>query len=103
MVAGAILFPSNSSSSPSGNKAVEFVPLISIESFLCGMPVTPTVPYLFTGLAGCSVDRVISRGTRKLARTPTLIKKKKNAWTPMATTKKKKKEAKAIIIVNLKY
>ena len=89
---GAILLPSNSSSSPSGNGAVEFVPLISIKSSLCGMPVTPTVPYLFTGLAGCSVDRVISRGTRKLARTPTLIKKNKNAWTPMATTKKKKKK-----------
>jgi hypothetical protein len=34
-------------------------------------PVTPAVPYMPTGFAGCSVDRGISRGARKLARTPT--------------------------------
>jgi hypothetical protein len=32
---------------------------------------------LSTGLAGCSVGPEISRGTRKLARTPRVIKKKK--------------------------
>ena len=44
---------------------------------LCSMPVTPAVPYMLIGLAGCSVGREISRGARKLARTPTLIIKKK--------------------------
>ena len=43
---------------------------------LCGMPVTSAVPYMLTGLAGCSVGRGISRGARKLAWTPTLIKQK---------------------------
>jgi hypothetical protein len=33
--------------------------------------------YLSTGLAGCSVGPEISRGTRKLTRTPRVIKKKK--------------------------
>jgi len=41
------------------------------------MPVTFAVLYLFTGLAGCSVSLEISRGARKLARTPRVIKKKK--------------------------
>ena len=50
---------------------------VSIESSLCGMPVTPAVSYLLTRLAGCSVDHGISRGAHKLTRTPTLIKKKK--------------------------
>jgi len=43
------------------------------------MSVTPVVFYIFTGLAGYSVDPVnprISRGARKLARTPRVIKKK---------------------------
>jgi len=31
----------------------------------------PAVPYMSTGFAGCSVGRGISRGARKLARTPT--------------------------------
>jgi hypothetical protein len=31
----------------------------------------PAVPYMSTGFAGCSVGRGISRGVRKLARTPT--------------------------------
>ena len=35
------------------------------------MPVTLAVPYIFTRFAGCSVSRVISRGARKLAQTPT--------------------------------
>jgi hypothetical protein len=35
------------------------------------------VSYLFTGLAGCSVDPGNSRGARKLTRTPQVIKKKK--------------------------
>jgi len=34
------------------------------------------VPYMSTGLAGCSVGPGISRGARKLARTPRIIKKK---------------------------
>jgi hypothetical protein len=38
----------------------------------------PVIPYLFTGLAGCSVDSGNSRGTRKLVRTPRVIKKKKS-------------------------
>jgi len=42
------------------------------------MPVTPVVPYLSTGLAGCSVDPGNSRGARKLTRTPQVIKKKKD-------------------------
>jgi len=43
-------------------------------------PVTPAVSYLPTGLAGCSVDPRISCGTRKLARTPRVTKKKKRVW-----------------------
>jgi hypothetical protein len=39
------------------------------------MSVTPVVPYLFTGLAGCSVDPGISRGARKLVQIPRVIKK----------------------------
>jgi hypothetical protein len=39
------------------------------------MSVTPAVPYLSTKLAGCSVDPGNSRGARKLARTPRVIKK----------------------------
>jgi len=39
------------------------------------MSVTPAVPYLFIGLAGCSMDPGISRGARKLVRTPRIIKK----------------------------
>ena len=35
------------------------------------------VSYLFTGLAGCSVDPGISYGARKLAQTPRIKKKKK--------------------------
>jgi hypothetical protein len=38
----------------------------------------PAVPYLFTGLAGYSVDPGNSRGARKLTRTPRIIYKKKN-------------------------
>jgi hypothetical protein len=34
--------------------------------------------YLSTGLAGCLVDPENNRGVRKLARTPRVIKKKKN-------------------------
>jgi hypothetical protein len=36
------------------------------------MPVIPAVPYLSTGVAGCSVDPGNNRGARKLARTPGL-------------------------------
>jgi len=38
--------------------------------------VTLAMFYLSTGLAGCSVDPENSRGVRKLARTPRVIKKK---------------------------
>ena len=41
------------------------------------LPVTPAVPYLPTGLAGCSVGPGLSCGARKLARTPRVIKKEK--------------------------
>ena len=41
------------------------------------MHVTTAVPYLSTRLAGCSVGPRISRGARKLTRTPQVIKKKK--------------------------
>jgi hypothetical protein len=44
-------------------------------------PVTPVVPYLPTGLAGCSVGPRISCGARKLARTLRVIKKKKKYQT----------------------
>jgi hypothetical protein len=44
--------------------------------FVC-TPVTPAVLYLLTGLAGCSVDPGISRGARKLAQTPRVIKKRR--------------------------
>ena len=37
-------------------------------------PVTPAVPYLSTGLAGCSVGPRISCAARKLARIPRVIK-----------------------------
>ena len=36
----------------------------------------PAVPYLSIGLAGCLVGPEISRGARKLARTPQVIYKK---------------------------
>jgi hypothetical protein len=39
-------------------------------------PVTPAVPYLSTGFAGCSVHPGISRGACKLDRIPRIIKKK---------------------------
>jgi hypothetical protein len=39
-------------------------------------PIISAVPYLFTGLAGCSVDLGNSCGARKLARTPRVIQKK---------------------------
>jgi len=42
------------------------------------MSVTLMVPYLSTGLVGCSVDPGNSRGARKLTRTPRVIKKKIN-------------------------
>jgi hypothetical protein len=42
------------------------------------MSVIPAVPYLSTGLAGCSVSPGISRGARKLARTPRVIKNNNN-------------------------
>jgi len=42
-------------------------------------PVTPAVPYLSAGLAGCSVDPGNSHGARKLTRTPRVINKKKKA------------------------
>jgi hypothetical protein len=38
-------------------------------------PVTPAVFYMSTGLAECSMSPEISRGARKLARTPRVIKK----------------------------
>jgi hypothetical protein len=41
------------------------------------MSVIFAVFYLFTGLAGYSVDSGITRGTRKLIGIPRLIKKKK--------------------------
>ena len=47
-----------------------------IRFFLC-MFVTTAMLYLFIGLAGCSVNPMISRCTRKLARTPQVIKKNK--------------------------
>jgi len=47
-----------------------------IQASAC-MPVTPAVSYLLTGLARFSVDPGISHGTRKLTRTPRIIKKKK--------------------------
>jgi len=37
-----------------------------IRAFMC-TPVTPTVPYMLTGLAECSVGLGISHDTRKLA------------------------------------
>jgi len=40
-------------------------------------PVTPVVPYMLTGLAGCSVGPGISCDARKLAQTPRVTKKKK--------------------------
>jgi len=43
--------------------------------------VAPAVPYLPAGLAGCSVDLRISRGARKLAGIPRVIKKKKIVWS----------------------
>jgi len=44
------------------------------------MSVIPAVSYLPTGLTGCSVGPGTSRGGRKLARTPRVIKKKKNLF-----------------------
>ena len=40
------------------------------------MFVTTAMLYLFIGLAGCSMDPMISRCARKLTRTPQVIKKK---------------------------
>ena len=50
------------------------------------MSVTLAVPYMLTGLAGCSVSPMISCGARKLTRTTRV-------------TKKKKKEKRLIIII----
>jgi len=47
-----------------------------VQALVC-TPVIPAVFYLPTRLAGCSVDPGISRGARKLTRTPRVIKKKK--------------------------
>ena len=74
---GAALILSNSGSSPNRSGAGEFIPSCLYWVLLCGMFVTPAVPYMLTGLAGCSVGRGINRGARKLTRTPTLIQKKK--------------------------
>jgi len=52
------------------------------------MSVIIAEPYLPTRLAGSSVSSEISRGVRKLARTPQIIKKKKKTMI----AKKKKKE-----------
>ena len=41
-----------------------------VQALAC-TPVTLTVPYMFTRFAGYLVSRGISRGARKLARTPT--------------------------------
>jgi hypothetical protein len=48
--------------------------MLWVRVFTC-MPVIPAVPYMLTGLAGCSVGPEISRSARKLARTPCVIKK----------------------------
>jgi hypothetical protein len=53
------------------------------------MSVIIAEPYLPTRLAGSSVSSEISRGVRKLARTPQIIKKKKKNHD---RKKKKKKE-----------
>ena len=47
-----------------------------VRTFVCTF-VIPALPYLPTGLAGYSVGSGISRGARKLTRTPQVIKKKK--------------------------
>jgi hypothetical protein len=44
-----------------------------VRAFAC-TPVIPAVPYMPTGLAGCSVGPGISRGARKLTRIPLVIK-----------------------------
>jgi len=44
--------------------------LLWVRVLMC-TPVTPAVHYMSTGFAGCSVGHGISRGARKLARTPT--------------------------------
>jgi len=46
-----------------------------VRTFVC-MFVIPALLYLSTGLAGYSVGPRISRGARKLTRTPQVIKKK---------------------------
>jgi hypothetical protein len=59
-----------------GREFLAFAPYIRI---LVCTSITPAVPYLSTGLAGCSVDPGISHGACKLTRTPRVIKKK-NMW-----------------------
>ena len=58
----------------SGQQVRLALPPSRVWPFMC-TSVTPAVPYLSTRLAGCSVDPGNSRGARKLARTPRVIKK----------------------------
>ena len=85
MVLGAAFLSSNLGSSSSGNRTEKFVPFLFLGP--------PRAVYLSPSrcltcsleLARCSVGRGISRGARKLARTPALSKKKKNHESTLAT------------------
>jgi hypothetical protein len=54
----------------------KFLSQSRVRPFMCTL-VTLTVPYLSTGLAGCSVNLGNNRDARKLARIPQVKKKKK--------------------------
>jgi hypothetical protein len=51
--------------------------ILHLDSILSVHACHPAGPYLPTEFAGCSVGPGISRGARKLAQTPRVIKKKK--------------------------
>ena len=74
-----------------------FISISWVRALAC-TPVTLAMSYLSTGLAGCSVDPVISCGTRKLARTPRVTKKKKKEPAPISYQSKIKKK----LIIRLK-
>ena len=75
---GAAFLSSNLGSSPSGSGAGKFAPFLFLGPLRAVYLSPPRCLTCSLGLAGCSVGRGISRGARKLARTPALSKKKKS-------------------------
>jgi hypothetical protein len=66
-------------------KELVFFLCIRVRSSLCIL-VTPAVPYMSTGLAGCLVGPRISCGTHKVVRTLRIIKKKERQLVALFAT-----------------